>query len=314
MKKRFLTLWAAVGMLQSGDAASETRFSAWSAPINIGAPINTPAAELTPEISRDRSSLYFSRQLADGTLDLMVSKWDAVEGVWGEPEPLEVLNSPASDVAPTLSRDGHSMYFGSTRPGGCGGYDVWVSRRRNGREDFGNGGWRTPEHLGCTLNTPSLDAPNAYVEDEDTGIATLWVTHAPDPAAASITDICVSDRAADDEPFGPCVPVAELSTEFRDARVTFRRDGLEAFLESARPETAIDLWVTTRESDCEPWSPPVNLGAAVNAVCPQSATCNDQAPRLSFDGTALYFTSNRPGGAGNDIYVMTRTRIPAEEK
>lgn len=300
----FVALTGTTGLLNAGE-----RFSTWSSPVNIGAPVNTPAGELTPEISRDERTLYFARLLADGTADLFVSKWDSDVRAWGEPEPLAALNSPAHDLAPTLSPDGRSLFFASNRPGGCGGFDVWVSRRRNKHEDFGNGGWRTASHLGCVLNTPSLEAPNDYREDEHSGAATLWVTQAPNPSAPTISDLCVSERLGRDEPFGACVPIPELNTEFREARSTLRRDEREIYLESSRPETANDLWVSTRESTCDPWSAPVSLGPTVNTVCPSLATCNDQAPRLSYRATALFFSSNRPGGGGSDIYVMTRKKL-----
>ena len=49
---------------------------------------------------------------------------------------------------------------------------------------------------------------------------------------------------------------------------------------------------------------PLNVGAPVNG------TANDGAPALTFDGTTLYFYSNRAGGFGaNDLQVTTRTKI-----
>src|SRR2546428_8470872 len=42
------------------------------------------------------------------------------------------------------------------------------------------------------------------------------------------------------------------------------------------------------------WSEPVHLDAPVNSPC------QDQTPTLSKDELALYFTSNRQGGLGND--------------
>lgn len=49
------------------------------------------------------------------------------------------------------------------------------------------------------------------------------------------------------------------------------------------------------------WSEPVNLGPVVNSLA------NEQNPTLSRDGLALYFSSNRPGGAGPlDIWVSRR--------
>jgi hypothetical protein len=48
---------------------------------------------------------------------------------------------------------------------------------------------------------------------------------------------------------------------------------------------------------------PVNLGSGVNTAA------FDGGPAISFDGTALYFFSNRTGGSGgSDLYVTTRTR------
>ena len=41
-----------------------------------------------------------------------------------------------------------------------------------------------------------------------------------------------------------------------------------------------------------------------------NTTAFDGGPALSFDGTTLYFHSNRPGGVGgNDLYVTTRARL-----
>jgi WD40 repeat protein len=47
-------------------------------------------------------------------------------------------------------------------------------------------------------------------------------------------------------------------------------------------------------SDWSLWSEPVNLGMTVNSAC------GEQTPTLSRDQLALYFTSNRRGGFGQD--------------
>ena len=65
-----------------------------------------------------------------------------------------------------------------------------------------------------------------------------------------------------------------------------------------------DIWYSTRATTADPWLLPVNLGVAVNT------TAFDGGPAISYDGTALYFFSNRPGGnRGNDLYVTTRARV-----
>ena len=86
------------------------------------------------------------------------------------------------------------------------------------------------------------------------------------------------------------------------------------FLGSDRPGTlgGIDLWVSTRATTHDPWSTPVDLGPVVNT------TLIDARPALSFDGTTLYFQSNRAGAVGCsnptgpcvfDLWVTTRTRL-----
>ena len=86
-------------------------------------------------------------------------------------------------------------------------------------------------------------------------------------------------------------------------------DGLEIFLSSdvtgrVGGVGSQDIWVATRATTLDLWSTPVNLGPTVNS------TAFDGAPALSFDGTTLYFFSERVGGFGKrDLYVTTRTRL-----
>src|SRR5215469_1398717 len=121
----------------------------------------------------------------------------------------------------------------------------------------------------------------------------------------------------DDGTFGPGVLVPELSSQYNELRTTIRRDGLELLLASDRPNgrTGLtDIWVSTRDSTLDPWSTPVSLGPTVNY--PGSTTSR---PSLSWDGTSLYFNSNRPGGFNapaylmGDIYVTTRRKFREDE-
>jgi hypothetical protein len=53
-----------------------------------------------------------------------------------------------------------------------------------------------------------------------------------------------------------------------------------------------DMWVTRRASVSAPWGTPVNLGPIVNS------SSHDMFPRITPDGSTLYFSSERPGGYG----------------
>jgi len=218
-----------------------------------------------------------------------------------------VVNSVKSNTAvPSFSADGHLLFFNSDHPGGLGGNDLWVSRRSNRHDDFG---WQEPVNLG-SVNSPQDDNASTYFENEETGIISLYVTSTrpggPVGSTPGSPHIWVS-TLSDDGSFGPPVLVPELSSPFQDNTTDIRRDGLEFFLVSNRPNGRIgvrDVWVSTRDSTLEPWSTPVNLGPTVNY--PGYTTGR---PSLSRDGTTLYLYSDRPGGFGGlDLYVTTREK------
>lgn len=185
-------------------------------------------------------------------------------------------------------RDGHRLYFASNRPGGSGGFDIYVSRRHNKRDDFG---WQPPENLGAGVNTLANEQAPYVFEDDVTGITFLYF-HSNRPGGLGGNDIYVS-MLQPDETFGPAVLVQELSSEKDDNAPTLRRDGLEVFFGSTRTPTIglEDLWVATRQSTLDSWSDPINLGPVVNSIY------TDGAPELSFDGTTLYFNSGPPPGS-----------------
>jgi hypothetical protein len=205
------------------------------------------------------------------------------------------------------------LYFASDRPGGRGGFDLYVSRRRDKRDDFG---WETPVNLGSSINTIfSEQTALAFFKDDRAG-ATIVYFASDRPSGVGGFDIYSSAHLADGT-FSPAVLVPELSTPFSDRDPAIRRDGLEMFLTSDRPGTygAHDLWVATRASTTEPWSTPVNLGAVINTPPrpPGEEQANDFRPSLSFDGTTLYFTSAfRPGNMSFmfDIWATTRSKLP----
>ena len=86
-----------------------------------------------------------------------------------------------------------------------------------------------------------------------------------------------------------------------DSRLAKRRQapGLRPADANGTPSIGnFDVYVSRRSSTRKPWSPPVNLGRAVNS--PGSET----RATLSWDGRRLYF------GRDVDIYSSTRRAVP----
>jgi Tol biopolymer transport system component len=296
----------ALVILSAARPGATPQFYDWSLPVNIGPPINTALAETAPFISRDGRSLYFVRPAAAGGfggMDIWVSQRARIDDAWGPAQNLgPTINTPFNDFGPSLSPDGHILFFASDRPG-FGGNDLYISRRHNKRSDFG---WQPSVNLGDTINTAANEIAAVYFEDDLTGVITLYFA-SNRPGGFGGDDIYASTLLLD-ETFGAPILVEELSTPSSDLQPAIRRDGLEMFLSSSRPGTlgSLDLWVSTRGCTTDPWSVPMNLGALVNSMGA------DARASLSFDGTELYFQSNRDGNA--EVYRSTRSRLRGVER
>jgi len=274
--------------------------AAWSEPVHLGPPVNTPSADQSPALSPDGLSLYFAsdRPGTLGGVDLWVSRRASHHSPWGTPVNLGTgINSPGIESGPNLSPDGHLLFFQSNRPGGQGSNDIYVSHRADTDDDFG---WRPPVNLGPEVNTAAAEVAPWYQRRDADG-PTLYFARGPSNV---FTDIYSAPITRDGHIRGPATLVAELSTsDFNDGRMTVRADGREIVFFSDRPGGLglTDLWRSTRRNVHDAWSTPVNLGA------PPNSPDGDLLPFLSRDGRTLLFTSTRVGGLGNfDIWMSTR--------
>ncbi|HEX7337835.1 MAG TPA: hypothetical protein VF252_11570 [Gemmatimonadales bacterium] len=273
--------------------------SEWSAPVNLGATINTTFNEQAPTLSPDGLSLYFgsNRPRPGGSTDsdLWVSHRSCGDCDWEPPVNLgPVVNSSASDNGPSVSLDGHLLFFTSARTG-VGLNDIYVSHRANPKDDFG---WGPPVLLGPGVNTTAFEAGAEYVQSAEDGRDNFYFNRGPSQGAQ---DIYVAPITRDGETLGPGVLVVELSdATANDAAASVRTDAREVFFGSTRLYGAggLDVWFSTRRSVHDAWSPPENL-------TPLNSTANDQQPSLSSDGRTLLFASDRSGSL--DIWMTTRT-------
>jgi len=97
-----------------------------------------------------------------------------------------------------------------------------------------------------------------------------------------------------------------INSSANDQHPAISRDGLSLYFVSDRAggQGGLDIYVSQRAREGDPWGPPKNLGTTINTAG------TEMAPNLSIDGHRLYFHSDRPGGCGDfDLYVSTRRHV-----
>ena len=124
----------------------------WESRKSAGNPLNTLDNEGAHTMTADGRNLYFTacnRRDGKGMCDLYHSIWK--DGNWSTPTNLgSPVNSRYSEKHPSISADGRRLYFSSTRPGGLGSYDIWMSVK------IGES-WSEPVNLGDSVNTSGLE-------------------------------------------------------------------------------------------------------------------------------------------------------------
>jgi len=136
-------------------------------------------------ISSDRKKIIFSsstRQDGFGSSDLYVStfsngKWSAAQNMGPS------INGQRWDGEPAFGKDGSSFYYTSNRPGGYGGYDIWMVKATS------DGHWSAPVNAGPGINTPNNEG-SAFIHfdgrtmyfmrngNEGMGGFDLYISHA----------------------------------------------------------------------------------------------------------------------------------------
>ena len=229
----------------------------------------------------------------------MVVEIAKADFTFGTPTKVPNINTSSREFKPSISADGLSLYLISNRPGGLGGFDIWVATRETTDDP-----WDTPVNLGSTINTSDNEWGVSISSD---GLSLYYDIKQPG-ASGAIDDIWVATRETTDDDWGNPVslgPIVNSSAD--DCFACISADGLELYFSSPRSGGYgnYDLWVTMRETTDEDWGAPVNLGPTVNT------SAFEVDPSISADGRMLFFTigANNPGsrsGYGGTEIWMTR--------
>jgi len=125
----------------------------WSKPTlaDESAMLNSKANEGAGQFSKSFSFFYFTRCFNDakrknGCGIYKISRTGSTG--WGEPERIELGGDSTSIFGhPSVSSDESTIYFAAELPGGNGGKDIWMAKRK------GKGGIWIKENLGTEINT-----------------------------------------------------------------------------------------------------------------------------------------------------------------
>ena len=104
----------------------------WTGPPTLVGELSSPQADLTPTVRRDGLEIIIAsgRPGTIGAFDLWQSVRRSVHEPWSTPTSLgPLLNTEFVEVFPSLSSDAKTLLFQSTRPGGFGGSDLYMTTR-----------------------------------------------------------------------------------------------------------------------------------------------------------------------------------------
>ena len=219
------------------------------------------------------------------------------------------VNSASLDRAPAISKDGLSLYFGSMRPFGVGGEDIYVSQRAT-REDE----WGPAINLGTIINTTANESVPAFSRDGHlmffssgrtggSGGVDIWVSRRED----------TKDDFAWEPPQNLGAGVNSASTDAGPAYFENEEVGVpQLYFNSNRPGGGLgtaNIYVSEQLADG-------SFGPA-SLVVELSALGESNRASIRHDGREIFFTSTRPGsidsgtpvGNSADLWVATRETV-----
>jgi outer membrane protein OmpA-like peptidoglycan-associated protein/tetratricopeptide (TPR) repeat protein len=224
---------------------SEWMDNKWSKAIAAPGKINTNLNEGAQNISQDGNWLIFTGcnyPEGFGSCDLYIS-YKTKNGGWSEAENLgNTINTSAWESAPSLSPDKKDLYFSSTRSGGYGARDLWVTHR------LPNGKWTTPENLGPEINTPG-DESCPFIHSDN---QTIYFNSNGHPGYG-MTDLFLSRKDTANRWKSPENLGYPINTIDDEGSVIVAADGVNAYYASDRKEknAGLDLYTFKLRKDIQ---------------------------------------------------------------
>jgi Tol biopolymer transport system component len=261
------------------------------------------------------------------------------------------VNTNSHEGSAEIAADGRTLYFDALdRPGGAGGWDIWMSRAKKPHRDFA-----PAAPLPAPVNGPSNETGPCISDD---GLTLYFASDRP--GGSGDFDLWVATRKTAKDPWNEPVNLGPtVNSRYYDNHPSISADGLTLYFDSRRPGVLLrpgynDIYMSRRATLHDAWGPPERLALntpgleyspdiardgltlyydsplagrdlwvaqrgspdeawqkGVPLGPPFNTPDIDTDPSLSVDAPLLYFVSNRPGGFGGfDIWVMDTRKVP----
>ena len=213
------------------------------------------------------------------------------------------INTELAELRPTISADGNLLFFicenhpeNTKYDAISNSQDIWFAER----DSFGN--WSKAVHLGYPLNTTHYNAVY-WISPDNNRILIRGAFIDGDYVGNGVSLSYLKKNGNWSKPNALRIKNYEKYDRGRRSGATMAHDG-QTLLLYMTPEKGSynnDIYVCFLQPDGS-WSEPKTIGKKIDLP-----DYDEMTPYLASDGETLYFSSNRPGGLGdNDIWMTKR--------
>ncbi len=264
---------------------------------------------VAPRLTDGGATLYFTFRV--GKEDTNIYRSWLNMGKWQPAAIVAELNTPSDEICSSFSKDGQTMFLYSNRPGGVGGFDLYVSRRQGD-------GWTQPKNMGKPVNSsvdeydPAISPDGKSLYFSSNRILTVvdeeedWAGTSRVKPGAPHFDLFVAKRKSAEKKWNTPQPLKDLNLATANEWSPFvSPSGTFLFFVSDRPVRSgeapnKDIYRARLENgnfvDLE------NLGEGINSPFEETE------PALSPEGFTLFYSSNRANNKAAKQYVFYRSK------
>ena len=218
-------------------------------------------------VSQDGDWLFFAADIAGaglGGFDIYKSIYTPAG--WSEQENLgDSINTDFWESSPAISPDKRALYFSSTRPGGYGGADLYVSYLKP------NGHWAEAVNMGPTINTAGDElAPFIHADNQ-----TLYFTSDGLPGYGG-SDLFVLKKLSNGKWGTPENMGYPINTIENEGSLAVAADGYTAYYASDREDSrgGLDIYSFTLPAHARPFKTIYVKGVVTDLISKKGLPAN----------------------------------------